>query len=183
MIKKENLIFIEEAMRHTEVIEVVERAASQIWHKVPDVTSFEHTCYVEIGKGILRNEVKSIEGLANYITNRSAARHVNKTKYEPPITFSEMESEDREDVEEIEFEPEDVLANVEGEVIKRETADLLAQGDCRKEKIIEFWAIGNTNSAHISRTLARSFGGNEETHRKYIQRFRRSCREQLSAAI
>ena len=183
MIKKENLIFIEEAMRHTEVIEVVERAASQIWHKIPDVTSFEHTCYVEIGKGILRNEVKSIEGLANYITNRSAARHVNKTKYEPPITFSEMESEVREDVEEIEFEPEDVLANVEGEVIKRETADLLAQGDCKKEKILGFWSIGNTNNAYISRSLARSFGGNEETHRKYIQRFRKSCAEQLRTAI
>src|SRR5699024_1522107 len=183
LIKKENLIFIEEAMRHTEVIEVVERAASQIWHKIPDVTSFEHTCYVEIGKGILRNEVKSIEGLANYITNRSAARHVNKTKYEPPITFSEMESEDREDVEEIEFEPEDVLANVEGEVIAKEMTALLAQGDHLLEEIVGYWAIGNTNNASISRSLARTFGGNAESHRRRINRFRHDCRKHLSAAV
>ena len=54
MIKKQNIGFIEVAMAYREVIEEVQRVSDQIWHKVPDVTSFEHTAYVACGKELSR---------------------------------------------------------------------------------------------------------------------------------
>src|SRR5699024_4869903 len=181
MIKKENLIFIEEALKFPKVVEVVESVGESIWHKVPDVTSFEHTCYVTIGKELTERVVESVEGLASHVANRAAARHVNRSRYEQPSLFSELESEVREESEEMVFEPEDVLADVESEVIQKEMTALMAQGDQRKMMILDYWTIGNRNNAHISRSLARTIGGNAEAHRKAIDRFRKDCRKLFTA--
>ncbi len=175
MIKKENLIFVEKAMSFPEVVGVVSRVADEIWYKVPNVTSFEHSCYVAIGKAIEKGSVESMEGLAVYIAKRTAGRHVNRTKYIAPESFSELESEVREDSEEMEFDMIDVLADVELEAILNETTDLLAQGDRLKEEIVGLWVLGNENDASISRSLARTFGGKAESHRKRITRFRQDC--------
>ena len=185
MIKNDNLIFIKEAMKHQEVLDVVEMVAETIWHKIPDITSFEHTCYVNIGKEMAKKEVRSIRGLATHVANRSAAKHINATKYHTPTPFSDIESEinGEEDTDEMEFEPEDVLANVESDVIAKEMTALLAQDDHRFKMILGYWVDGNTNNAYISRSLARTFGGNAESHRRSISRFRESCRDTLAEAI
>lgn len=177
MIKKENLIFIEKAVRYPKVVEIVERIGNTIWHKIPDLTSFEHTCFVEIGKELEKGDVKSIEGLASYIVNRTAARHVNRSRYESPTIFSAMSSDIKNEGEDIEYEPEDVLANVEKEVLMKEMTDLLAQGDHRKKVIFGQWLNGASNYAEIARLLAQTLGGKEDTHRKAINRFRKECRE------
>ena len=98
------------------------------------------------------------------------------------INMSELEIED-DYGDRTEFEPMDVLANVESEVIAKEMTALLAQGDHLLEEIVGYWAIGNTNNASISRSLARTFGGNAESHRRRINRFRHDCRKHLSAAV
>lgn len=181
MIKKENLNFIERAVSEPAVVEIVQNVSESIWHRLPDVTVFEHFCYVEIGKAIAHGNISSIEGFAGYIARRAAARHLKRTGYESPKMFSEMASENREDEEEVEYEPIDVLADVESEVINKETVTLLAEGDCRRKKVLEGWALGNTNDSQISRSLARSFGGNADSHRKFVQRFRTSCQDKLRA--
>src|SRR5690606_30666633 len=96
--------------------------------------------------------------------------------------FTELSSYNKEE-DEMEFEPEDVLVDGESEVIAKEMTALLAQGDHLLEEIVGYWAIGNTNNASISRSLARTFGGNAESHRRRINRFRHDCRKHLSAAV
>lgn len=109
----------------------------------------------------------------------------DRTRYrkEATVIFSDIVTRDDEG-EEQEYEPVDVLANVESEVMKEATVDLLAQADRRKRLILIQWANGNTMDSDISLALAREIGGNSESHRKAIQRFRIECkRALLSAAI
>lgn len=95
--------------------------------------------------------------------------------------FSEIVTKDDEG-KEAEYEPVDVLANVESEVVAKRTIDLLAQADRRKLVILNEWANGNTIDSDISLALAREIGGNPESHRKAIHRFRIECRRALDCA-
>lgn len=163
------------------IIDRIYEESDKLLHRITNPGLFEDRCIKDVAQYL--NASKQNRKNKNhiiYLIKRKAAEAVEIFKQETYTNFSDLTNQrDDAESEEIDFEPKDVLANVESTVINKETADLLAQDDCRRKKIIEFWTDGNTNSKFISRTLASSFGGNEESHRKYIQRFRQSCREQI----
>ena len=179
IILKDSLIVYENEW----LLERVYQVSDSIRNVLTDQTLFESRCIKRLGE-YLNKDKRNIKNrmYLERIINEVAKTSIKRNKNENYQTFSELLAEDSEG-KTVEFDPIDVLADVESEVIKKETATMLAQGDCRKKKIVELWIIGNTNNAYISRTLARSFGGNEESHRKYIQRFQQSGREFLEAAI
>ena len=82
------------------------------------------------------------------------------------------------------YEIADTSINIENDVLDKldiqEKITLLAQGDLRKELILNAWTDGVTNDLELSRMLAHSTGGSVETHRKYIQRFRMKCQTKLA---
>lgn len=183
--KKENLIFIEEAMKFPEVIKLVGRASERMWHKVSDVTSFEYACYRNIGIAISKGNVRSVGGIASRIIARAEAWFV---KYRGTNYLQSLESLaglDDEGYEEP-FEVQDVLADVENEVVREETlienVALLAKDDVRKKTIIKAWVEGYHNARELSCVLANTFGGKAESHRKTIQRFEIECRKKLGVA-
>lgn len=184
--KKENLIFIEEALKHREVVELVSAASEKIWYKVPDVTAFEHRCYRNIGMAIMRGDVRSIIGLTMYHIRRAASLHIKSTKYETPQSLNATGKYDDEGNKEP-IEVIDVLADVEQLLIEKESeiekVALLAQDDDRKKVILRLWTSGVSNTSEISRLLAQSFGGNKETHRKFINRFKLQCQKHLANAV
>src|SRR5690606_9479296 len=130
--KKDNLIFVEEAMKFSEVIKLVSRASERMWHKVKDVTSFEYTCYRNIGKALATQDVRSVGGIASRIIAREEAWHVKNRGYEQVYSIESLAGLD-EDGEDKPFEIEDVLADVEsqvvGEIRQKEIATYLAEGD------------------------------------------------------
>ena len=117
------------------------------------------------------------------LVNEVRKQHETEYKTEHYMLFNELESNEDEEGQVIEFEPLDVLANVESEVIRNETIALLAEGDRIKSMVLQSWSDGNDNNASISRTLASTFGGNAESHRRAVNRFRTECRKQLTTAI
>ena len=165
------------------LLEWVYKESDKLRNMISDQTLFEDRCLRRLGE-YLNKDKSNIENkrYLKRIIKEVASSSIKRNKKEYYQVFTDLSSNDSEG-KETGYEPIDVLADVESEVIKKETATLLAQGDCRKSKIVELWVTGNTNNAYISRTLARSFGGNEESHRKYIQRFRQSCRDLLETAI
>ena len=185
--KKENLIFIEKAISIPEVVKLVNQASERIWHKIPDVTSFEHSCYRDIGIAIMTKKgIKSVVGISTRIVARKAAWHVkNRGRPEVVESLEYLAGHDDEGNEEP-FEVQDVLADVENKLIRRETllenAALLAKGDVRKNTIIQAWVEGYHNAKELSGVLANTFGGKSESHRKTIQRFEIECRKQLGVA-
>lgn len=174
-----NLIVYQTEWIITRIYEVSER----IRHKVTDQTLYEERCIKRVADYLAQDKTnKRNKRYIERLINEVAAAVVTRNKNEHADIFTSLAIED-DDGEEVEFEPQDVLTDVESEVIQKETAAKLTQGDCRKELILGYWTIGNTNDKQISRSLTRSMGGNAESHRKYIQRFRKSCATELTAAI
>ena len=150
---------------------------------IVDQTKFEERCINRVARYLNGDESRTSH--RNYIERliqQEATDYRRRGKKEDAELFTTLATSG-DDGELIEYEPEDVLADVEGEVISKEMAALLAQGDRRKELIVGSWTIGNDNNSEISRLLAQSIGGNPESHRKFIQRFRADCREMLATAI
>lgn len=157
--------------------------SDKLLSRITSTERFEERCIKDIGEYLYldKGNAKNKSHLIRLI-NRKVKEALESFKKEEHAYFSDVvEGEIFED--EIEFEPEDTLASVEGEVVTKEMTALLAQDDQKVRLILDYWMIGNTNNAHISRSLARTFGGNEKSHRVSIYRFRESCREQLSTAI
>lgn len=107
-------------------------------------------------------------------------------KREEVVYFSDMALDDEEGNKE-EFEPEDVLANIEGmlelEEKQKEMVTLLAQNDHRRKLILTAWTKGFTNNLELSGILADTLGGKSESHRKFIQRFENEVAELSAQAI
>ena len=166
------------------LIQRVYRESDKLLTKISDTARFEERCIEALGDYLsLKKENRKHKKHLLVIISRKVGEALNSFRKEESVTFSDVSPEPDEDGDEMEFEPEDVLANVEGEVVTKEMTALLAQDDHRKKVILGNWVEGNTNYADISRSLARSFGGNRESHRKYIQRFRKECHEALAVAI
>lgn len=168
------------------VIDRIYEVSDSIRERLTDQTLFEERCITRVGSYLKGdptriNHKRYIERLIGEVASSVMER--NRNEHAELFSTLTAEQGDQEDGDEIEFEPEDVLANVESEVIQKETIELLAENDRRKKKILESWSLGNANGSQISRSLARSLGGDETAHRRYIQRFRNACRDTLSQAI
>lgn len=165
------------------VIDYIYEVSDGIRNEVVDQTLFEERCIKRISEylGLDEGNKKNKRYITRMIREvASAVKKRNRKEFAEVFTGMTMR-DDGED--EIEFEPEDPLAGVEDEVIANETIALLAQDDQVNQMILDYWTIGNTDNTHISRSLARTFGGNEKSLRVGIYRFRESCREKLATAI
>lgn len=167
------------------LIERVYRESDKLLNKISDTSKFEERCINSIGEYLsLSEDNKRNKRYLIRLIDRKVKEAISTTSFskEESIYYEDTIFRTGYDEDEIEFEPEDPLARVEDEVIANETIALLAQDD-RSEKVLEAWSIGNTNSSEISSSLARTIGGNPESHRKFIQRFKIDCREKLATAI
>src|SRR5690625_3965587 len=169
---KDSLIVYEEDW----IIRIIYETSDKIRTSAIDQTHFEERCIKRIARYLKedRNRLKNKRYIKSMV-KREASDYIKWCRKEEASMFSEIDLTD--DEEDLEFDPMDVLANVESEVIAKEMTALLAQGDHRKKVILGYWTIGNTNHALISRLLAQTMGGDKETHRKAINRFRKDCHE------
>lgn len=187
--KKDNLHFIEKSLSYPKIVEIVEEVSERIWYKLSDPSSFEYACYTAIGQAIMKsNEVRSVEGLARYIANRMAAKMIKERDRRKNkigiVYFDDIDlNKNDKNAEKMKFEPEDTSTDVESEVIAKEMAALLGQGDQRKIIILGNWINGNFNDSDISRSLGRMLNGNTESHRKFITRFRGECRKRIATVV
>ena len=165
------------------ILEMIYKESDRLRNKITDTTIFEDRVVKDVGQYLLKDKehIKNKRHIVHLI-KRKVWEAENKFKKEHYTVFTSLENEHDEDGM-IEYDPEDVLADIESTVIKKETIELLAENDRRKKKVLESWSLGNTNVSQISRSLARSLGGNEAAHYKFIQRFQSTCRDQLSRAI
>lgn len=165
------------------IVEYVYYLSERERNTITDTSRLEDLIFGRIARYIKGDERKlNHSNIIRKLANQVVKQVRDDYKNESYKLFEEISTKNNEG-EEIEFEPMDVLANVESEVIAKEMTALLAQGDHLLEEIVGYWAIGNTNNASISRSLARTFGGNAESHRRRINRFRHDCRKHLSAAV
>lgn len=164
------------------IINYIYSVSDKIRNKVIDQTRFEERCIKKVARYLSAGDtnISNKRFIASMI-RKEAHDYVSWCKKEAYELLADLTFED-EDGNVTEYEPPDMLGNVEAEVIAREMTVLLGK-DGRRKLILEAWSYGNTNDLLISVALGRTLGGNKESHRKFIQRFRKECREQLSAII
>ena len=155
------------------------QVSDNIRHKIVDQTKFEARCFRRLAEYLSKdpNNIKNKLYIERIIMQVASTSITDKFKKE----YAELIIDGNEETS---YEIEDVLANVENIVIGndevKEKVALLAQGDYRKETVLNAWINGNTNDSEISRALACAIGGNESGHRSFVKRFRTYCRQQLN---
>ena len=155
------------------------QVSDNIRHKIVDQTKFEARCFRRLAEYLSKdpNNIKNKLYIERIIMQVASTSITDKFKKE----YAELIIDGNEETS---YEIEDVLANVENIVIGndevKEKVALLAQGDYRKETVLNAWINGNTNDSEISRALACAIGGNESGHRSFVKRFRTHCRQQLN---
>lgn len=159
------------------IVDRIYEVSDSIRTMLTDQTKFEERCMKRVGEYLINNvgsekNKRYIERLIGEVRSASLRRNKN----EDANLFSDMVGKDEEG-EEMEFEPVDALESVESEVVANEMTALLEQGGQRNKLILDCWATGNTNDAEISRVLEHALGGNSESHRRQIGRFRNQCRK------
>lgn len=169
------------------LLEFIYQTSDKIRNKITNQASFEDRCMGKLGKYLLQDKsrVKNKKYLMNMVIKEAHEAVNTRNKKEFYNTFSELTSSNNDD-DEIIFEPEDVLADVEGEMLQKEMITVLADGNHRKELILKLWSCGGYNGVEIARMLAHTFGGNPESHRKTITRLRTDCInriEKMSMAV
>lgn len=114
------------------------------------------------------------------VVDREVKRALTQFGKQRSYFFSNMSNSDGFG-EPLEFEPIDLLAQVSETVVEKislkEKIARLATDD-RELVTLNAWANG-FNDTQVSTTLASHFGGNKESHRKFVRRFKVKCQERL----
>lgn len=165
------------------VVNMVREAVDKAGRKITNTERLEEMIYRRISRYIKGCEKKARHySIIRKFIYETISDYEKRYRIENSVPFSDLESNNEDNEEkEIEFEPVDVLANVESEFIAKEMTALLAQDDHRKKIILGNWITGNDNVSDIARLLAQTIGGSVETHRKYIHRFQKECRKIIAA--
>lgn len=167
--------------RNKWIVEEVYKYSSKVADRVTNTSIVEHRILQAVGK-YLNEDISRIKN-RSYILKliqREAYAALKRNRKEHAIHFADIGYED-DTGETIEYEPLDVLANVESDFSAKETITLLAKDDRKRSLILNAWANGFTNDTELSDTLASVLGGQARSHCKFIQRFRIECRGVLSA--
>ena len=157
------------------------RVVDTISHKVTNTGNVERRAILRVGKYLAINQSnKNHKRYILRLIHREVIDALKRNRREYAEHLEDLTTSDDEG-QAIEYEPEDVLANVESDVMLKETITLLAKDDRRKKMILSAWADGYTDDTEISHILADVLTGKASGHLSYIKRFRNVCRTELTA--
>lgn len=165
----------------------IEEVVNRYWHELDDYGKFEETCRDYIRDSIKRfDESKgSFETMVKVRISKALRKYIQRARekrkrYGPIISLENAMSKKDDDDGLTAIDIIDVKANVDQEFIVKEEIAFLAEGDPRKLAILEAWMNGEYNDSKTAMLLAQRHGGNPESHRKFITRFRTKCRAILA---
>lgn len=162
---------------------LIERASNELDRFVPDVTEFDCRMLIKIKhliKGFSSEKHDFIAAVKSLITQEKSDFFNRRTKKLEEMSLEFLaEPDDGEDS--LGYQFTDYGEDVEEKVLFKEKIALLAQGDPRKNLILNQWTKGATDTS-ISELLAQRFGGKAESHRKFISRFKSELRSELDGS-
>lgn len=167
--------------RDRSVLRYVHEKVEEVSHLITNVEALEGSIYSQLVKYYKTTSMRSIKRI-KFLIDREIALARKRYGIQDVTMFSDL-SVINDFGESLEFEPEDLLAQVSETVIENislneEIARLAA--DDRERFTLNAWANGLSDT-QVSETLARQFGGKCESHRKFVQRFKAKCRSKLTA--
>lgn len=164
------------------VTDTVRRAVETVAHKIVDTARVERRAMRQVGQYLARDAGnKNNRRHITHLIYREINASLTLYRREQAGHLADLTSND-EDGQAVEYEPQDVLANVNsGNLELKETITLLAKDDRRRKMILTEWMNGNMDETNISSILADTLGGQARSHCRFVQRFRIECRAELTA--
>lgn len=164
------------------VMSNLRRAINSISHQITNTNNVERRAIIQVGKYLAKDEKnKNNKKYILRIIYREVNQALQRNRREYAEHLADLATCDDEG-QAIEYEPEDVLADINSAELEiKETITLLAKDDRRRTTILTEWMNGNTNDTDISSILADTLGGQARSHRIFVQRFRIECRTELTA--
>lgn len=156
---------------------IIRRESQRIWYLVKDETFFEAECYKHILQAIKHFNPRKGDFISLAMSNIFRKRREHICRYS--IGRDTLLPLDHGEVSILETLKDD-LADVPKKVLLNEKVALLAEGDIRKRLVLNEWMKGCADDSSIAAFLAKRIGGKKESHRRFITRFRTSCREILA---
>lgn len=168
--------------QETWIVQYVQRKIDDVSHLITNTEKLEDNIYEELKSYFRSREKRSIKRIKHIID-----REINQAKKrygkQKTIVFSDLAVANDNGESELDFEPVDALAGVEDTAINKfslmEKVTALASSD-RELFVLKAWSNGFSDS-EISLALASRFGGNPNSLRVFVNRFKVRCRTQLSA--
>jgi len=159
-------------------------------NRISSQESFEQECFKQISLTVMAFD-NSLGGNVGRFILRRLGRTLQKhrtrfLKRQRGVVIGSMGERVNEHGDKEEIEPIDVLANVEADVLNNEhlqyvheSVTRLASDDTRRLEVLNAWYQGYTSVSEISTLLAQRLGGEVESHRRAVTRFRTRCRKAL----
>lgn len=161
------------------VMSYIRRRIEEVNCLITNTQRLEGRIFKELESYYESTENRSIKRI-KYIVNRAIVLAKKQYGTQRTAIFSDLTNEDGFG-ESLEFEPEDLLAQGGETALQNislnEEIARLATGD-RELVTLNAWSNG-FNDTQVSMTLASHFGGNKESHRKFVRRFKVKCQERL----
>lgn len=163
-------------------IPIVRRMSQSIWYLLIDETSFEHECYYRIKLAARKYDPLGGRSFSNYVVyNLTLVRKMHLKRREiGRDKLTSIEALASRDDDATPYEVIDNLAVIDDRYLVNEKIALLAEDDSRKLAILNAWSNGEYNDSDTASFLAKRCGGNSESHRKFINRFRTTCQKALA---
>lgn len=166
---------------------MIEKVSSEIEFAVENSAKFDCRMVYKIKKLLEKFDpdkhdyISSVKTLLTQEKSNFLRRHRRKLDSVQMSAFDGSEETDSPG-----FQFEDTSAKFEDEVIDsvtvKEKIALLAQNDLRKKMIIQEWLKGADDKS-ISKLLAQRLGGNWDSHRRFITRYKAECRSLLAETV
>lgn len=161
---------------------LVERASEDLEGIVNDVTKFDCRILLKV-KNLaddFSEETRDFLSIVKTLISKEKSDFIKRrSKHLEEVSLEYLETPKENDLG---FQLKDPLAGIEDKVLFKEKVTLLAQGDQRRNKILTEWSKG-TNDKGVSLMLAHQLGGNPESHRKFITRFKTECCNRLESEV
>jgi len=155
----------------------INKTSLSLWYRVRDETVFQMRCYNSLERAVRRysNRKGSIDALVKKSIWNARSNVLKKNQ----VPWEEFDPIDKRDYGEERRELPDDLAVVDDSFLVSERITFLAEGDSRRVFILKAWSEGFYEESKLAMFLAEQFGGTNSGQRKFIQRFRKECREKL----
>jgi hypothetical protein len=168
----------------TYFIPIVQRMSSQVWYMFLDESSFEHECYRKITRAATKYDPTRGRTFRNFVLHKLQgvrSTHLKRrSKSRTNLTSIEALASRDDEGNDTPYDVIDNLAVIDDGLLVNEKIALLAEDDSRKLAILNAWSNGEYNDSDTASFLAKRYGGNSESHRKFINRFRTTCQKALA---
>lgn len=171
---------LEQIYRDSGTINYIHKVVDEVSGYIENTEKLEENIFSQLVK-YFEHEVHRSWKRIKYLIDREVKKARERFGMNLKL-FSELSTKNEEGSE-LTFDPEDELALISRKVeAKEDIKKVISLATDDRKKIALNGLMDGDTVTKVSETLQRLYGGNSETHRKFITRFKKDCRNAVNVA-